>query len=379
VEHARSQRSARWPALRARVARWPALDASLERFAAIGHEHRAGLLGATLAQCGQLGDLYFSSKGHDAPGLYAALIGVGALPTAALHTLRQLHGLPGHPDIGTPGIVTNTGSLGMGISKAKGMDLAHRARREQRRLFVLTGDGELQEGQIWASLASTAHARMDEITVVVDHNKLQSDGFVRGVSDLGDLGAKFGSFGWHVSRVDGHDLSAIGELFVGLSAIDAQPKVVIADTIKGRGVSIMEPGGLARDGLYRYHSGAPDAAGYRRALLELSDRVGPLLESAGCGPLVLERVEARAPAHRSSGVQPTAARREHLIEAYRDALLVEAERHPELVVLDADLAVDMGIEPFKRKHPERFVECGIAEMDMLAEEPAGPQVRLRRA
>src|SRR5688500_15900507 len=130
-------------------------------------------------------DLYFSSKGHDAPGYYAALIGLGRLPEEKLHALRRLFGLPGHPDVRTAGVVANTGSLGMGISKAKGMVLAHRMRRESRRVFVLTGDGELQEGQIWESLAGAVAARMHELTVIVDHNKLQSDRFVVSTSDLG--------------------------------------------------------------------------------------------------------------------------------------------------------------------------------------------------
>src|ERR1700761_533395 len=106
------------------------------------------------------GSLYFSSKGHDAPAVYAIAIALGSLPESHLHNLRRLGGLPGHPDVGTPGIVTNTGSLGMGISKAKGMIHAHRARGESRRVFVLTGDGELQEGQIWESLASAVHSQM---------------------------------------------------------------------------------------------------------------------------------------------------------------------------------------------------------------------------
>ncbi len=108
-----------------------------------------------------------------------------------LHGLRRLGGLPGHPDVGVPGMVTNTGSLGMGISKAKGMVLADRLKGHERRIFVLTGDGELQEGQIWESLISAANAGMGEITVIVDHNKLQSDYRVSETSDLGDLEAKF--------------------------------------------------------------------------------------------------------------------------------------------------------------------------------------------
>ena len=99
------------------------------------------------------GDVYFSSKGHDAPGLYAVLLATGLLPFDRIHTLRRLGGLPGHPDVATPGVVTNTGPLGMGISKAKGMILANRLSGRQGRVFVMTGDGELQEGQIWESLA----------------------------------------------------------------------------------------------------------------------------------------------------------------------------------------------------------------------------------
>src|SRR6185503_9364971 len=105
-----------------------------------------------------------------------------------------LGGLPGHPDVGTPGIASNTGSLGMGVSKAKGLILGNRLTGWQQRVYVLTGDGELQEGQIWESLAGAVRHRMAELTVLVDHNKLQSDTWVRDVSDLGDLTAKFASF-----------------------------------------------------------------------------------------------------------------------------------------------------------------------------------------
>jgi transketolase len=117
---------------------------------------------------------FFSSKGHDAPGLYAVMMATGALDEDLLHKLRRLDGLPGHPDVGTEGIVANTGSLGMGISKAKGFVLAGRLKGEPVSVMVVTGDGELQEGQIWESLMSAANWRMGELTVVVDHNKIQS-------------------------------------------------------------------------------------------------------------------------------------------------------------------------------------------------------------
>ncbi|HXK18058.1 MAG TPA: 1-deoxy-D-xylulose-5-phosphate synthase N-terminal domain-containing protein, partial [Polyangiaceae bacterium] len=144
--------------------------------------------------------LYFSSKGHDAPGLYSLLIALEQLPLESIHRLRQLDGLPGHPDVGTAGIVTNTGSLGMGISKAKGFALAQRFLDQPGRIYVLTGDGELQEGQIWESLISAANLKLHEICAIVDHNKLQSDTFVEKTSSLGDLPAKFQSFDWHVKR-----------------------------------------------------------------------------------------------------------------------------------------------------------------------------------
>ena len=120
-------------------------------------------------------DIFFSSKGHDAPALYNIFIGQGKLNFDLIHKLRCLNGLPGHPDISTPNIVTNTGSLGMGISKAKGMIFANRLNNRSGNVFVLTGDGELQEGQFWESLGSAVNHKLHELTVIIDHNKLQSD------------------------------------------------------------------------------------------------------------------------------------------------------------------------------------------------------------
>ena len=136
-------------------------------------------------------DVYFSSKGHDAPALYSLLIALEKLGFDLLPKLRQLNGLPGHPDVSTPFIATNTGSLGMGISKAYGMARANRYTGRGGRIVVMTGDGELQEGQIWESLQPVANERLAEITVIVDHNKFQSDTAVAAVSDLGPLEEKF--------------------------------------------------------------------------------------------------------------------------------------------------------------------------------------------
>jgi transketolase len=141
-------------------------------------------------------DVYFSSKGHDAPAFYSLLIALEKLDFDLVHKLRQIDGLPGHPDVSTPFIATNTGSLGMGISKAYGMARANRYTGRGGRIFVMTGDGELQEGQIWESLQPAANERLAEITVIVDHNKYQSDTLVSAVSDLGPLEDKFRAFGW---------------------------------------------------------------------------------------------------------------------------------------------------------------------------------------
>ena len=306
------------------------------------------------------GDLFFSSKGHDVPGLYAALIGLGRLPVEDLHRLRRLGGLPGHPDVGTPGMVTNTGPLGMGISKAKGMVRARRLAGERGRVFVMTGDGELQEGQLWESLATAAHEGMGEITAIVDHNKVQSDTWVSSVSDLGDLRRKFKAFGWHAARCNGHDLASLGKTLKSLRRITDRPKVVIADTIKGRGVSFMEHTALVPpEKYYRFHSGAPDEATYERATAELLAAANRMLDQLGVPSLTLEQ-EPRPRRPDLQGAQ-------RLVAAYSRALLAHAESDPRIVGLDADLVLDTGLIPFAERFPDRFVECGIAEQDMVSQ------------
>jgi transketolase len=233
------------------------------------------------------GDTYFSSKGHDAPALYSLLIALGKLDPSLLYRLRRCDGLPGHPDVSTPFIATNTGSLGMGISKAYGMARAHRFTGSGGRIVVMTGDGELQEGQIWESLQPVANERLSEITVVVDHNKYQSDSTVAAVSDLGPIEEKFRAFGWDVRRANGHDFAAIQDAFAHFATVTDQPHVLIADTIKGRGVSFME--GLAcGDQTYHFHAGAPSLENYVAAVAELRERIDGRLASAGQAPLQLE-------------------------------------------------------------------------------------------
>ena len=305
-------------------------------------------------------DLFFSSKGHDAPALYAVLTGLGLLDFELLHRLRRIGGLAGHPHVETPYIQANTGSLGMGISKAKGMALANRLLGRRRRIYVLTGDGELQEGQIWESLGSAVEQRLDEITVIVDHNKIQSDTWVEQVGPLGDLEAKFTAFGWRVERCDGHDVEAIEAALTRLDTAEGVPRVLVADTVKGKGVSFMEgPAALEADDLYLFHSGAPNEAQYAQAKAELCAAAQTLLTAAGLGALTLET--GRRPARKPALVV------ERLVNAWSHALVAEGETRPNLIVLDADLVKDCGLLEFRERFPARFVECGIAEQDMVSQ------------
>lgn len=305
-------------------------------------------------------DIFFSSKGHDAPGLYNTFIGMGKLNFELIHQLRRLGGLPGHPDINTPNVVTNTGSLGMGVSKAKGMIIANRLLMRPGNVYVLTGDGELQEGQFWESLGSAANRKLHELTVIIDHNKMQSDTLVSKVSDLGDLEAKLATFGWHVSRCDGNDLAAFSKTLVVTKNITDKPKVIIADTIKGKGVSFMEHTSIDSDvELYKFHSGAPTDDAYVKATQELIDAVRALLQSHGAASLELETVV------RPAAVQPENPQR--LIQAYSNALVEQARKNPKIVALDADLILDTGLILFQKEFPNRFVECGIAEQDMVSQ------------
>jgi transketolase len=303
-------------------------------------------------------DVFFSSKGHDAPALYNVLIGLGLLPAEKLHQLRRLDGLPGHPHVETPFVQANTGSLGMGISKAKGMALANRASGIERRIFVLTGDGELQEGQVWESLGSAANRGLREIVAIVDHNKIQSDTWVDDVSRLGDVESKFRAFGWHVARCDGHDVAALARTFQDLAAVTDRPKVLIADTVKGRGVSFMEGPAMKPNELYGYHSGAPGEQQYLAGLNELLAHANEVFGQLGLGEA---RTETRL---RNPRREPRQT--DSLIAAYERALVAQAERHDRLLVLDADLIKDCGLVSFARRFPDRFIECGIAEQDMVS-------------
>ena len=333
-------------------------------------------------------DIYFSSKGHDVPGQYATMYSLGALPEEKLLKLRRFGGLDGHPDINIPGIEANSGSLGMGISKGRGMAWAKKYSSNGGRVFVLTGDGEWGEGQNFEALQSTVQQKIDNLTVIMDHNKVQSDKLVSVILDLGDLEAKLRSFGWHVARIDGHDYRQIEKAIAEAKAVKGVSQFIIADTIKGRGISFMEHPFALKEGkgLYPWHSGAPDDAAFEKGYLELIERINRTLSDLGLAPLILKETTPEAkrlPASMLAGEPLSQAAQERLSakvtdenisRVYGEALVDVASKRKNLVVLDADLAFDCKVRDFENTYPERFIETGIAEQDMVS--MAGGMARL---
>lgn len=211
-------------------------------------------------------NIFFSSKGHDAPALYNVLYALNIISFKKILKLRRLGGLDGHPDVSIPGIETNTGSLGMGISKAKGFLWAKKYLKKRGSVIVLIGDGEFQEGQIFEALQTAAHQKLNDLIVIMDHNKVQSSQYVKKIIDLLDLKRKISSFGWHVERCDGHNFKKIDKIFTKFLKIKNKPKFLIADTVKGKGVNFMEHTKVMKSNkYYNWHAGAPSEYNFQKA------------------------------------------------------------------------------------------------------------------
>lgn len=186
-------------------------------------------------------DRFILSKGHAAPALYAVLAEAGFFPKQEFRFLRKVGGLlQGHPSSRIPGVELSTGSLGQGLSVANGIALAGKLDRKQYRVYALLGDGECDEGQVWEAAMTSAHYKLDNLTILIDHNGFQIDGPIERIMSLGKFAEKWESFGWYVQRVDGHRYR---ELILALDEADREkgrPKVIIAQTVKGKGVSFLE-------------------------------------------------------------------------------------------------------------------------------------------
>ncbi|MGB6895233.1 MAG: transketolase [Dehalococcoidia bacterium] len=214
-------------------------------------------------------DRFILSKGHAAPLLYAVLAECGYLPVDELVTLRKLGSrLQGHTFAGSPpGVEMSSGSLGQGLSYSIGQCLAARLDGRDYYVYCLLGDGDCEEGQTWEAAMAAAHHELDHLVAIVDRNGLQNDGPVAEIMRQDPLDEKFRSFGWHVLEVDGHDLQQLIEALQGARSAQGRPTVIIAKTVKGKGVSFMENNN-------RFHGRAPTPEEAERALAELEEKEG---------------------------------------------------------------------------------------------------------
>ncbi len=209
-------------------------------------------------------DKFVLSKGHGAPALYAVLGRAGYFGLEHFHTLRKLGSiLRGHPNSAvTPGVEVCTGSLGQGLSQANGLALAARLDNKPARIYVVLGDGEVDEGQVWEAAMTTAHYKIDNLCAIMDNNGLQIDGTNKEVMNIDPVSEKWKAFGWHVIEINGHDIKAIVDALNEAEKIKGKPTMIIAHTVKGKGVSFME-------NKVEYHGVAPTKDEYERAMKEL--------------------------------------------------------------------------------------------------------------
>lgn len=210
-------------------------------------------------------DCFFLSKGHCTPVYYSVLAEKGFFPVEELMTFRDVDGrLHGHPCAEhIPGVDISSGSLGQGLSVANGVALAAKLDGSNRRSYVMIGDGELQEGQLWEAAMTSAHFNLDNVCAIIDWNKIQLDDFVENVKGLKNLGDKYRAFGWHVIEIDGHDINQVDEALKEAKRTKGKPTAILAHTVKGKGISFMED-------THDWHGMAPNDEQLEIALKELA-------------------------------------------------------------------------------------------------------------
>ncbi|WP_273398958.1 transketolase [Traorella massiliensis] len=209
-------------------------------------------------------DRFVLSKGHASPLLYAVLAEKGFIDEDELMTFRKINSrLQGHPSMKLlDGVDMSTGSLGQGISAAVGMAIANKLDQNDHRIYVLLGDGECEEGEVWEAAMAATHYKLDNLCAILDYNQLQIDGSIHDVMDPSPLDEKFKAFGWHVVEIDGHNYDEIEKAFAQAKTIKGQPTLIFAHTIKGKGVSFMENQSA-------WHGSAPNEEQLKEALKEL--------------------------------------------------------------------------------------------------------------
>ena len=212
-------------------------------------------------------DRLLLSKGHACPALYAVLADKGYFSREKLWTLRKLGSqLQGHPQIGLPGVEISSGSLGQGLSIANGIALASRLDKLSFRVYCIMGDGETNEGQVWEAVMTAAHYKLDNVCAVIDFNGLQIDGFCCEIKDMGPYLHKWKDFGWNAIETDGHDIEKLISSLDEAEKIKGKPTVIVAHTIKGKGVSFVE-------NKVEWHGVAPKKEEYEKAIKELDEEL----------------------------------------------------------------------------------------------------------
>lgn len=213
-------------------------------------------------------DRFVLSKGHCSPALYSVLAEKGYFKKELLKTFRKIDSnLQGHPDMNKiPGVDMTTGSLGQGLSAAVGMAIASKMNEAGCRVYCLLGDGEIEEGQIWEACMAAYKNKLDNLCVVLDNNNLQIDGEIENVSGLDNIEGKFLGFGFNVIQVDGHNISNLIDAFNTAKQKKGVPSIIIAKTVKGKGVSFME-------GRAEWHGKAPSEDEYEKAIMELNEKI----------------------------------------------------------------------------------------------------------
>lgn len=220
-------------------------------------------------------DRLVMSKGQASPALYSVLSMAGYFPHDELQTFRQANSrLQGHVEIRVPGVEFTTGSLGQGLSGAIGMALAARLDRKEYRVYCVLGDGETQEGQIWEAAMAASHFKLNNLCAVLDRNGLQIDGPTEQIMSLGDIPKRWRAFGWHVVEIDGHDLNEILRALHEAETVTDRPTLIMAKTVKGKGVSFME-------GSLSFHGRPPNQEEYVKAMQELDDMIARCRSSMG--------------------------------------------------------------------------------------------------
>jgi len=318
-------------------------------------------------------DRVFWSAGHKAPALYVALGKAGYFPLDDTVLLRQLgSGFEGHPNwLELPGVEVSSGSLGQGLGVAVGNALAGKLLGRPYRVYCIMGDGEQQEGSIWEAAMAAGHYKLDNLCGIVDKNKLQIDGWVREVMNIDPLGDKYRAFNWNVLEIDGHDMDQILKAFEDARATNKRPTLIIAHTIKGKGVSFMENEA-------GWHGVAPNRAQFEKAMADLATpsvppwRVEALLARAvEYGAQITRKTREALPAFRRDYWWNTRPTMKVDMDATRMGFgrgLDKAGDDERVVTLHADISGSIRITDFEAKHPERqhrVFSVGIAEQNMM--------------